>query len=217
MKKVICLVWISCFSNILLTSQKIDIFTSQLFDRLFTGQAQPLEIQNLLKAGAQINFKVPDNLQTPLMAALEFNNSLDIIRLLIEHGAEVNVADIYGKTPLFYAAEFNHKLPVVELLVNHGADLEAKSKNNLSIMDYALYYETFSDVVDYLEELNNNIEWKMYTKLNNRKVANWIDDFLKSDQEDLVEPIIPEVLSEEEEKAMEEYDNFLSVNSAINR
>ncbi len=275
----------------MMTSQEMNHFTSQLLDRLFTGQAQQLEIENLLKAGAQINFKCEDNLQTPLMAALEFGNSLDIIKLLIKHKADVNAVDIQGRTPLFYALKFYQKLsdlPVIEELIKNGANLKVQSLNprketplmyalryrvdhgdilqllidsgddvnavdiqgktplfyalryyqslpliqflvnngarvnvsdnqNVSVLEYAVRRGASQDIFDYLEEENEKIAREVYIKRNNQQVSNWIDDLLMSNPAYPAEQIITETLSEEEEKAMEEYDNFLIDNALIDR
>jgi ankyrin repeat protein len=49
-----------------------------------------------------------------------FNGALEAVRLLLEHGADVEKKDIYGQTALQVAAEEGHD-EVVELLRKHGA------------------------------------------------------------------------------------------------
>jgi ankyrin repeat protein len=46
---------------------------------------------------------------------------LDVVKLLLERGADPNVKDDDGKTPLHYAAWKGHH-KVVELLLEHGAN-----------------------------------------------------------------------------------------------
>ena len=49
------------------------------------------------------------------------------VRLLLDHGADVNAFDPLGRTPLMYAAASDLlPLDVVKLLVERGADVNAK-------------------------------------------------------------------------------------------
>jgi ankyrin repeat protein len=49
------------------------------------------------------------------------------VRLMLDHGADVNAIDPLGRTPLMYAAASDLlPLDVVKLLVEHGADVNAK-------------------------------------------------------------------------------------------
>ena len=45
----------------------------------------------------------------------------EVVKLLIEHGASVNVQSQSGFTPLYMAAQENHE-KVVRYLLNHGAN-----------------------------------------------------------------------------------------------
>lgn len=58
-------------------------------------------------------------LVTPLIMAAR-NGRLDVVRVLLEHGADVNAADHSGKTALAYAS-FHGKKELIELLLAHGA------------------------------------------------------------------------------------------------
>ena len=56
-----------------------------------------------------------------------YYKSLDNIRCLIEHGADLNIVDNDGYTPLHTAAA-KSSLEVVEYLINQGADIKDISK-----------------------------------------------------------------------------------------
>ena len=80
---------------------------------------------------------------TSLHRAAE-NGNLDIIRILIDRSASINVRNKMGATPLFYAAGDGHNDVVVELL-EAGAEVEAKQKNNWTSLHHAVqggHYET---------------------------------------------------------------------------
>lgn len=70
-----------------------------------------------------VNFKDSEE-KTPLHWAV-YNNQRDIINVLLEAGANVNVTEVIGITPLHYAAERGY-VEVVELLLDAGADVNAQ-------------------------------------------------------------------------------------------
>ena len=81
--------------------------------------------QALLKAGADATAKLPDG-TTLLMTAARTGNA-DIVRMFIEHGAEVNAkGPTYGETALIWAAQENHA-EAAQVLIEHGAEVNARS------------------------------------------------------------------------------------------
>ena len=83
-------------------------------------------IQALVTAGADVTVGTPNG-TTPLMVAAA-SGAVEAVRLLIEHGSEVNAKDgVRAQTPLMYAAASN-RAAVIELLASKGADLTATSK-----------------------------------------------------------------------------------------
>jgi len=70
--------------------------------------------------------------------------NLKAARLMLDHGADVNAFDVFGRTPLMYAA-VSDLLPtdVVNLLISRGADVNAKNRHTkagdagLSVLDIA--------------------------------------------------------------------------------
>lgn len=64
----------------------------------------------------------------PILVIPKFcQSSLDVARLLLEHGADVNarISDGSGRTPLHVAAESN-RAEVVRVLLEHGANVSAE-------------------------------------------------------------------------------------------
>lgn len=101
-----------------------------------TGCEQVLEL-----LAAQITN--PESYTIALQNTAVFGN-LKAVRLMLDHGADVNAFDPFGKTPLMYAA-ISDVLPleVVKLLIERGADVNAKCRHDkggdagLTVLDIA--------------------------------------------------------------------------------
>ncbi len=85
---------------------------------------------------------------------------MDIVKYLIEKGADVNAKDYYGVTALMYAALYGH-LDIVKYLVEHGADVNAKNVNGDLALMYASNYG-HTDIVKYLVEKGSDVNAKEY-------------------------------------------------------
>lgn len=110
---------------------------------------QPFACQLLIKHGAKVDQRGLESLQTPLHVAAE-NGSLEIVKILVARGAEVNKADLFGRHPIHLAAMKGH-LPLIRLLLAMGAALNAKDQNGKTVMHYAALSKN-SDLIDYLQE-----------------------------------------------------------------
>jgi ankyrin repeat protein len=63
-------------------------------------------------------------------------NHIEIAKLLIERGADVEAKDKWGRTPLYYAC-LNDNLECAELLIDAGADVGAKDRFERTPLDLA--------------------------------------------------------------------------------
>jgi ankyrin repeat protein len=140
---------------------------------------------NLTDRMKEISFKIRDFFvligygKTPLIYAIEYrtclseSNEEDLIRLLINKGADVNHVDLSGLTPLFYAI-YRGIPSIVKILLDSNADYKYENFLGYSPFRYALgclsysnpneediYFERLSIVEILLEKFQyNKIELK---------------------------------------------------------
>jgi ankyrin repeat protein len=91
----------------------------------YAAMGGSVEIVNLmLDSGQDINAQNAQNQGgvTPLMAAV-FNNRQEVVKFLLEKGADIEASDSYGRTPLSMAVQEN-KQELVKFLLDKGADIE---------------------------------------------------------------------------------------------
>lgn len=66
------------------------------------------------------------------LADIAITGDVNAVKIMLDHGADVNIVDPLGRTPLMYAAASdNLPLETVKMLVEHGADVNAKDAHKL--------------------------------------------------------------------------------------
>lgn len=100
------------------------------------------EVARLLAAGANINGRSARSHtkgMTLLMLAVWYRWDHDVIKLLIESGADVNAGDNRGSSALIYAAQARPQvdLAVTELLLKGGSDVNAKGEEGMTALMHA--------------------------------------------------------------------------------
>ena len=84
--------------------------------------SSPAVAQLLLEHGADVNAPISDGSgRTPLHVMIEFNRA-DVVRVLLERGANVGTKDRKGRTPYRFASAKEHK-EIMELLSEYGAKI----------------------------------------------------------------------------------------------
>jgi len=100
---------------------------------------------------------------TPLRHAVSKNN-LEIVRLLIESGANVNLQDYYKRSPISDAIK-NENIEMVRLLVSLGADVNMQHDEKCTPIHIAISEKSI-DIVEYLLQNGASIFLKDYKEKN---------------------------------------------------
>ncbi|KAI3612356.1 hypothetical protein WG66_012220 [Moniliophthora roreri] len=79
------------------------------------------------------------------VAALKGNEEL--VRMLCDLGADLNLTDNQGNTPLHYASAWGH-IPVVQLLIERGCQYSARNDEGFTASDYAYSISTRDTLQD---------------------------------------------------------------------
>ena len=90
----------------------------------------------LLEQGADIHQTATNAQRINALHAASANRHLDICRMLIERGIDVNAKQEGGFTPLQAAAQ-NGQLELIDLLLEKGADAKAKNDDGQTALDIA--------------------------------------------------------------------------------
>lgn len=100
----------------------INVITSE--GRLISQARSPEALQVLLDKGVELN--VAGDKRPPLHVAA-YHGNLELVRALLEHGAQPNVLNSWGATPLHEAARSEEANPeIAALLIKHGANVNAE-------------------------------------------------------------------------------------------
>ena len=68
---------------------------------------------------------------------LFIHDSPDVVLLILDHKADVNAKDKFGRTPLMFTAQYTADPDVVRLLIEHGAEVNAIDHHGWTPLMYA--------------------------------------------------------------------------------
>jgi ankyrin repeat protein len=90
-------------------------------------------ITTLIKAGANVNVVSSDT--SPIHEAVR-KNSQQVLTILLDHGAQINLHLADGKTPLHLAVQ-QSLMDMITYLLSKGADPKQKTQQNVSCLHFA--------------------------------------------------------------------------------
>ncbi|EMN23947.1 ankyrin repeat protein [Leptospira kirschneri serovar Sokoine str. RM1] len=110
-------------------------------------------IRLLLEMGkVDVNATLAEDGSSPLHYAVEKKHNIQIVKELVEHGANVNGKDVYQQTPLYDAASKE----IAQYLLQQGADPTIKNGSGETPLEHAKYLMNLGrknnyDVLKFLE------------------------------------------------------------------
>lgn len=102
---------------------------------VFIGLSYGEENKPQCKSVANVNTQMKNG-ETPLMLAVK-NNNIEVVKLLISKGADVNAIDEFGRSALFFAVSKDN-IAIAKILINNGADVNIESKLNQTALMLAI-------------------------------------------------------------------------------
>ncbi len=112
--------------------------------------------KGLLNRGAAIDSRSTNAMKnTPLHAAAA-GAKFEMVKLLLDHGADANARQHGGWTALHSAAQTGNRA-MGETLLAHGADVKARADNNQSPLDLALVHG-YGEMATLLEGLGAQLQ-----------------------------------------------------------
>ena len=110
---------------------------------------QPATAEALILRGADVQARSRNLARNAPLHAAAAGHSREAVRILLEHGAEVNAKQEAGWTALHSASQ-NGDVEMVRLLIAGGANVHARADNNQNALDLALT-QGHQAVVDMLD------------------------------------------------------------------
>ena len=103
------------------------------------------------------------------------SGNYELVKKLIDDGADVNVKDNYRTTPLIYAAKNGHT-EICKLLIDKGADVNIMTGYNQTALIFAII-EDYKEIYELLIENGANINIESYGGGFSESLVKETDDF----------------------------------------
>lgn len=119
-------------------------FAQYLQDTFFSWvNLKSVEIVKWLIEEQDIDVNKPNQAGQYALQRAVTSNSPEIVRLLVENGADVNICDVRGASLLELAAEKSFES--INILIENGFNIDIIKENPLSLMVNSLYFTFFNE------------------------------------------------------------------------
>lgn len=133
-----------------MTSADVANESDDIFTYVHNNDIKKVE-ELLIKNKDLVNHKSSDELVcTPLFKAA-YKGHVDMCKLLVKYGANVNEKDFYGVVPLMCAA-IKDRVDTVKYLIEVGADIHVKAEDEQTALSMAISFDS-TNTVDYLRSI----------------------------------------------------------------
>ncbi len=107
-----------------------------LFMDIMSNRPSKEIVEYFINRGVNINHH-DDKGNSPLHIIAKEKGAIDVVKLLVQSGAEINVPNLDGDTPLLNALK-NKSLVTAKYLLKNGADFNAENNNGVTPINYAI-------------------------------------------------------------------------------
>lgn len=102
------------------------------------SQGRYQQVLEFLRKGCRADY-IDTHTGTPVVShAIRGKGDLRVVRLLVDTGADVNVADAAGETPLMSALRLDRRLPLLNYLIDVGAHVNAVNQKGECALHFAV-------------------------------------------------------------------------------
>ena len=143
-----------------LEGKKKEAAEKKLFSLIDEVKPNVKEIENLINGGVDINCKNGKGL-TPLDQLIRSNfsstkqNVLEIVRLFVENGVDVNATGTNTLHWLCCCSKENNLIDIIRLLLENGVDVNA-NRHGMNPIHYLTMYYKKSNIIDIIRLLLEN-------------------------------------------------------------
>ena len=139
---------------------------------VFFKAATVADVSRCLAAGANIEARGGEYGWTPLHATARYSESPEVVKALLDAGANLEAGDVFGMTPLHQVVSHSVSPEVVKVLIDAGADLEAfhspRGQPPLMPLHMAAAYSKSPEIVKALVDAGAYIEERIEASIHQR-------------------------------------------------
>ncbi len=96
-------------------------------------------VNDLIILGADLDWRYGDGLESTLLHVATNYGRVEVVRMLIDAGTNLNVQDNIGRTPLHWAAK-NGIVKIARMLIDAGANVNVQDKDGQTPLHWAAMY-----------------------------------------------------------------------------